>query len=145
MQSPLDRAVITLDFAVALRVVRRCFDMRHSGDPNEFFEVTRNELRPIVGDDPRLGIGELFPCPLKNHFDVDLFHLLANFPVNDAARATIEHAAHEVKRAPNVQVTDVNMPVIVGLGRLAEAGSLLGFLAVKPVHHACFSQHPIDT
>ena len=86
-----DCAVVTLDLAVALRVVRRRFHMRHSCDPNELFEVPRNELRTVVGDDSRLRFGVLFTGSLQNHFHAGFFHFLAYFPVNDASRTAIEH------------------------------------------------------
>jgi hypothetical protein len=46
--------------------------------------------------------------------------------VNDKAAVAIEDGAEEVKSAGDVEVTDVDVPVLVGLERLDEAGAFLG-------------------
>ena len=40
------------DLAVRLRVKRRGTHVRHPRDTNELLKVARDELRPVVGDDP---------------------------------------------------------------------------------------------
>jgi len=42
-----ERLVPAFDFAIGLRVVRRRFDMVHSGNPNELRELFGNELSPL--------------------------------------------------------------------------------------------------
>jgi hypothetical protein len=64
--------------------------------------------------------------------------------VNDAAGAAVEHTADQEKRAANVQVADVHMPVIVGFGRLAKASSFLRRFAIGAIHHAWVTQDAID-
>ena len=49
--------VPALDFPVALRVVRRGTHMGQTGDADELFEIAGNELRAVVGDDSRFGVG----------------------------------------------------------------------------------------
>ena len=108
------------------------------------FEVTRDELRAVVGDDSRPRIGELFASPLQDHLDVNLLHLFPYFPVNDRTTAAIQDAAHEVKRPADIQITDVDVPVFMGLDWLLKAGSFLGGLAVESVHHAGFAKNPVN-
>jgi hypothetical protein len=48
--------------------------------------------------------------------------------MDDEPAAAVEDAAEEVKGAGDVEVTDINMPVLVGQERLDEAGAFLGGL-----------------
>ena len=43
-----ERFVPTFDFSVRLGIVGRSSDVGHARDPNEFFEVFGNKLRPVV-------------------------------------------------------------------------------------------------
>ena len=56
-----ERFVLTSDFSVRLRIVGRSSDVSHAREPNEFLEVFRNKLRPVVGDDPGLRL-RVKPC-----------------------------------------------------------------------------------
>ena len=53
----LQRLMPAFDFAVALRIVRAGLHMRHAGHTDKLLEILGDELRTIVGDDPRLGLG----------------------------------------------------------------------------------------
>jgi hypothetical protein len=97
-------------------------------DADEFLEVLGDELRAVVGDDARTLPGEFFAGALEDGFHVDFLHFLTDFPVNEVTAAAIEDRAQEVKRAGDVQVTDIDVPVFVGLQRLHEAGAFLGGL-----------------
>jgi hypothetical protein len=48
--------------------------MRHARDADELLEVPGDELRPLVEDDPRLGLRVLLPRRLQNDLDVALRH-----------------------------------------------------------------------
>ena len=67
--------------------------MRHAADADELLEILGDELRAVVGDDPRVLARELFPRPLHDRFHVDLLHLLADFPMHDVAAVAVENAA----------------------------------------------------
>ncbi len=47
----LEGAVEAFDFAIALGIVRRGFDVSHAADADELLEVLGDELRAVVGDD----------------------------------------------------------------------------------------------
>ena len=68
----LDGAMPAFDLAIALGVVGRSPHVRHAADPDEFLEVLGDELRTVVGDDPRRDAGEFLPCPLDDLLDVGL-------------------------------------------------------------------------
>ena len=57
--------------------------MRHTRDPDELLEVPRQELRPVVGNDPRLRIRILLPGALQESFDLGLGHRSPQFPMNE--------------------------------------------------------------
>ncbi len=110
----LDRSVIAFQFSVALRVVRRGLDMRHPADTDELLEIFRYKLRTIVRNHPWFGIRKLLPASLQNDFDISFGHCLANFPVNNVTTETVQYAAQIVKCAANVNVRNVDMPVLMG-------------------------------
>lgn len=98
--------------------------MRHARDPDEFLEVARDELRSVVGNDPRLCIRVLLPGALKNDFDIGLRHGFAQIPMNDEPAEAIQHAAQVVERAADVDIGNVDVPMLLRLQRLLEARSL---------------------
>jgi hypothetical protein len=55
--------------------------MSHPADADELFEVSGNELGTIVADDPGMNVKVVLTSPLDDRFDVALFHLRADFPV----------------------------------------------------------------
>ena len=67
--------------------------MSHPADADELFEVSRNELRAIVADDPGMNARVALTSPLDDRFDVSLFHHGADFPVHDRSAEAIEQAA----------------------------------------------------
>ena len=76
----LDGAVETLQFAIALRIVRRCPYVGHACHPDKLFEVLGDKLRAVVGNDPRGGGGMLFPGSLEDDFHICFSELLALQP-----------------------------------------------------------------
>ena len=65
------------------------------------------------------GVGVGFAGALDDGFHVDFLHFLADFPVDDEAAAAIEDGAEEVEGAGDVEVADIDVPVLV---RLAAVG-----------------------
>ena len=51
---------------------------------------------------------------LNDRLDVDLGHGLADLPVDDVATAAVEEAAKIEERPGNVDVGDIDVPVLVG-------------------------------
>ena len=82
------------------------------------------------------GLGEFLACPLDDRLHVVLGHVLTDFPVNDEPAAAVEDAAHVVERSGDVEVGDVDVPVVVRLQRLLESRSFLGGLAVSGIQQA---------
>ena len=76
--------------------------------------------------------GKLFAGALDDGFHVGFLHFFADFPVDDEAAAAIEDGAEEVERAGDVEVADIDMPVLVGLEGLDEAGAFLGDVGRRP-------------
>jgi len=99
--------------------------MGHAGHANELLEIFGDELRTVVGDDAWCGVWEGLTSPLKNRFHVVFLHFFADFPVNQKAAKAIQNRAQEVKCARQIEMTDVDMPVLMGLPGLVKAGSFL--------------------
>ena len=106
--------------------------MRHARDANELLEVASDELRAIVGDDSRLRLRVLLLRSLQNHFDVGFSHGLPQIPMHEETTEPIQNAAQVIEGAAQVDVGNVDMPVLIGLQRLLETGSLARWLALPP-------------
>ena len=87
--------------------------MRHAADPDELLEVLGDELRPVVRNDPGVHVGKPLACSLNDRLDVDLGHGLADLSVDDEAAAAVEEAAKIEERPGNVDVGDIDVPVLV--------------------------------
>ncbi len=83
-------------------------------------------------------------CSLDDRFDVWLFHIRADLPVHDRSAATIEQAAKEEECSPNVDMSNVDVPVLVRTERLLEAGSLERRFGVMPLHQPCVAEHSVN-
>src|SRR5258708_11372583 len=95
--------------------------MSHPADPDELLEVLGDELRAVVRDDPGPRVGESFPGPLDDRLNLGLGHARADLPVDDEPAAAIEQAAEVEERAGDVDVRDIDVPVLVGPQGLHEA------------------------
>ena len=83
--------------------------MRHAGDPDELPEVTCHELRSIVGDDPRF------------HFRISFVRAAAQSRfrasvMDEESAVAIQHAAQIVERAADVDIGNIDVPVLVLTG-----------------------------
>src|SRR5439155_26818915 len=86
---PFERFMPAFDLSVRLRVTRRGTHERHPRDTNELLEVPRDELRSVVGDDPRLSPGVLLLGAFQNPLDVGFLHRLPQIPVHEISTASI--------------------------------------------------------
>lgn len=118
--------------------------MSHAADPNELLEVSREELWAVIRDDSRTGLGVVLASPLKDRFDLRLGHARADFPVGDEAAATVEQAAKGEERAANVDVRNIDVPVLVRLQRLLKTRAFLGRFAVVRTNQGRLFEHAID-
>src|SRR5450631_196376 len=113
-----------LDFPVRLRVVGRGSHMRHARDADELLEVASDELRSVVGDDTRPCLRVLFLASLQNYLDVGLPHRLSQIPMHDRTTVPIQNAAQVIEGPAGVDIGNIDMPMLMWLERLLEAGSL---------------------
>jgi hypothetical protein len=70
--------------------------------------------------------GVSFAGALDDGGHVFFLHFRADFPVDDEAAAAIEDGTQEVEGPGDVEVADIDMPVLVGFQGLHEAGAFLG-------------------
>ena len=118
-----DGAMAAFDFSVALWIVRTGTNVFHATESNEVPEVSGDELRSVVGDDSGCHAGELFASRLHEDCDVDLFHLVVDVPLDDTSAESIKDCGHEVERAGDVEVRDIDVPVFVSHQWLLKPGS----------------------
>ena len=118
--------------------------MGHTGQADEFLEVLGDELWSVVADDAWPRVGEFFTGTLQDGFHVDFLHFVADFPVDDEAAVAVEDRAQEIKRAGDIEVADVHMPLLVGLEGLHEAGAFLGNVGRLPGQKSGLLEDAID-
>ena len=99
--------------------------MRHAAESNERLEVLGDKLRAVVADNPRRPFGELLSRPLDDRLDVLLGHAFADLPMHDEAAIAVQERAEVVKRAAEIEVAYIDMPMLVRGERLHETGPLL--------------------
>ncbi len=109
----LDRTMPTLDLAVALGIIRRCSHMCHTADSDELLEVSSDELRTVVADNPGRNSRIALESSLGNRFNVAFFHLWANLPMHNRSATAVKQVAKEEERPPHVDVGDVDVPVLM--------------------------------
>ena len=91
------------------------------------FAVAESKTEPLLGT-------------LDHDLDILLQHPLADVPMNDEAAVAVEDADQEVERAGDVQVADVDVPVLVRPQRLDEARAFFeGMAQCRPRWPACES------
>jgi len=73
--------------------------------------------------------GYFFLGSLQNHFDISFSHGLTQIPMHEETTETHPDAAQVIEGAAQVDVGNVDMPVLMGLQRLLETGSLARWLA----------------
>jgi len=81
---------------------------------------------------------------LQDALDVLLGHRLADLPVHDGTARAVEDRAQVVEGAREVEVGDVDVPMLVGPQRLHEPSALLGRLLVPAVEQARGGEHAVD-
>lgn len=118
--------------------------MSHPGQTNKLLEVLGDEFRTIVGDDSWGGLGELFAGPLEDGFDVGFLHFLADFPVNDVATEAVEDRALKVKSSRDIEVADIDVPVLMGQQRLLKSSSFFGGFGGKSCQESRIAKYAID-
>ena len=119
--------------------------MGHFSDADVLLEVFGDELRTVVADDARPGVRVGFASALDDGFHVAFLHFVADFPVDSEAAAPVEKRAEKVKGAADLEVTDIDVPVLVACKRLDESGAFLGRLGRWPGQKAGNLEDAVDT
>ena len=96
--------------------------MGHPRDSNKLLEVPCDELRPVVGDDAGFCIGILLPRPLDEQLDLRLGHRFVDLEVDDGSAVAVEQTGQVIEGAGDVDVGDIDVPVLMGRQGLLEAG-----------------------
>ena len=100
--------------------------MRHAGEPNELLEILGDELRSVIGNDPRSGFGILLLGPLHNNLCI----LLPELPVDDKTAAAVKQTAQIIKGAADIEMRHIDMPMFMRTKRLHKTVSLGALLPV---------------
>jgi hypothetical protein len=90
-----------------------------------FLDVAGNELRTIVRDDAWLRFRVLFLGSLQNHFDISFSHGLTQIPMHEETTEPIQNAAQVIERAAQVDVRNVDMPVLMRSQRRPDENSYI--------------------
>jgi hypothetical protein len=117
----------------------------HPAQPDELLEVPGDELRAVVRDDPRAAVGVTVAGPLDDRLDVGLGHRLPDLPVDDESAVPVEQATDVEERPRDVDVRDVDAPVLVGSQGLLEAVPLERRLGVVPSNQGVEQQRSKKT
>ncbi len=81
---------------------------------------------------------------LDDGLHVGFLHFVADFVMDDEAAATVEDGAEEVESAGDVEITDVDVPVLMRRQGLDEAFSLFRGHGRATGQQSSAFEHPID-
>jgi hypothetical protein len=103
-------------------------------------EVASDELRAIVGDDSRLGFQVPLLGSLQDHFDIGFSHRLTQIPMHEETTESIQNAAQVIEGGAQVDVGNVDMPVLMGCSGCSKPVPLRdGLLFHRDNNPACFN------
>lgn len=105
--------------------------MSQASDPDEFFEVTGNELRPVIGDNSGFNTGILFHGRLDDDFNLSLGHRATQLPMEHGSGPAVQDRTQIKEGAGNVDVRDIDMPMFMRLQGLKKPRPLLEGLAFQ--------------
>jgi len=117
----LEGFVPAFDFSVGLRVIGRGLHVGHAGDADELLEIFGDELGAVVADDAWLDVRVQFAGALDNGLHVRFLHFFADFMMDDEAAVAVENGAKEVEGAGDIEVAEIDVPLLMSLERLDEA------------------------
>jgi len=100
-------------------------------------------LRTIVADDPGMDVKVPLASTLNDRFDVGLSHVGSDLPVHDGTAEAVEQAAEEEKRPANVDVGNVDVPVLVWAEGMVKTGAFKRDLDVVPPKPTCVTKHTV--
>jgi transposase-like protein len=140
----LEGAVPPLNLAVRLRVVGRRTHVGHAAEADEQVEVAGEELGAVVGDGARLRAGVFLQAALEDELNVGLLHLFLDLPVDDEPAEAVEDGTEVVEGAGEIEIGDVDVPVLMGLERLGEAVTLVGGRRRPAVQATSVAQDAVD-
>ncbi len=118
--------------------------MSHPADTHKLLEILGNKLRPVVTDDPGIHSRKLLSCPLDDDLDICLLHALSDLPVHNRSTVSVQHSTQVVEGPTNIYIANIYVPVLMRLGRMLEAFSLLGGFPVPPVEISSSLKNPVD-
>src|SRR5262249_37170790 len=121
---------------------RRGPHVRHPRNAYELFEVPRDELRTVVGNDARLRLRVFLLGPLQYDLNLCLGHGLAQIQMHDESAIAVQHAAQIVERARNVDVAHVDMPMLERLRGLLEPSAFPRWFPFPFLQYPRLPQHP---
>jgi hypothetical protein len=90
----------------------------HAGAPNELLEVAGDKLGSVIRDDPGFRLRTLFLGSLQKDFDLRVGHGLAQIPVQQEATVSLQDTAQVVESTGQVDVGNIDAPVLVRLRQL---------------------------
>ena len=113
----------SFDLSVGLRMSHPDPGMDHLLVPQVREELGGEILWAVVGDDAGLGqaLGKGLQGPLDDEFDIGSRHGQAKIPEDDGPGVAVENTDKKVMRAPEVDIGNVGVPLLMGSPRLIEA------------------------
>src|SRR5712671_1330159 len=133
-----------LHLAVALGIIWRRSDVSHTAYADKLLEVPGDKLGAVVRDDPGPLAGKPLARPPEDRLHLGFGHGLADLPVDEEPAVAVEDAAQEEECPADINIRDIDMPVLMRPRRLLEALALLGGLSTAARELAGRLEHAVD-
>src|SRR5215467_14968895 len=119
--------------------------MSHSCDADELLEVPGDKLWPVVRDDPRFCFRIFLSPSLQDDFNFCFGHRFPQIPMDDRTAVAIQNAAQVVEGAAHIDVGNIDMPMLVRVWWLLEAGSFARRFALPSGEQPRLLKNPPNT
>ncbi|GIW96387.1 MAG: hypothetical protein KatS3mg110_4428 [Pirellulaceae bacterium] len=114
-------------------------------ESDELTEFTADELSAVIRDDGGSSIGKRLSCLLDDDLGVSGPHGGKEFPGHGIAAVSVDNAAHVVEGTRDLDVSEVDVPVLVGFGRLLETIASPGVGWRWPGQQTFLFEHSVDS
>src|SRR5260370_40405317 len=101
---------------------------------DEIGKVLRDELAPVVRDHPWPGTWKFLQRSFNHQLDIVFFHLHPQLMMNNVTGEAVDDSDQKQERAPEIDVFDIRVPMLVNAGWLLKTASFCRFfLRIPPV------------
>lgn len=119
--------------------------MCHPTVSDKRLEFNGNKLRAIIRYDTGFGLRKFLSPPLNNDLHIGFCHLFSYLKMHDVAAISIQNGTQIRERTTDIDIRDIDVPVLVWTCRLVKTFPLFGWRSCARSEKTSTFKHPIHT